>query len=89
MSRKKIVFDADNPEWTEETWRRARPASDLPLEVLKAFPKTKVRGPQRTPKKVPVSLRLSPEVVEHFKSSGAGWQTRIDETLRKAIKKAS
>jgi uncharacterized protein (DUF4415 family) len=45
------------------------------------------RGPQKTPTKKLVSLRLSPEVVEHFKAGGPGWQTRIDETLAKAIKK--
>ncbi len=45
------------------------------------------RGPQKAPTKKLVSLRLSPEVVEHFKASGPGWQTRIDETLVKAIKK--
>ncbi|MDR3750261.1 MAG: BrnA antitoxin family protein [Terracidiphilus sp.] len=45
------------------------------------------RGPQKAPTKRLVSLRLSPEVIEHFKASGAGWQTRIDSTLLKAIKK--
>lgn len=43
------------------------------------------RGPQKTPTKKQVSLRLSPEVVAHFKATGKGWQTRIDETLKKAI----
>ncbi len=45
------------------------------------------RGPQKTPTKKLVSLRLSPEVVEHFKAGGRGWQTRIDRTLKKAIRK--
>ena len=45
------------------------------------------RGPQKTPTKKLVSLRLSPEVLEHFKASGPGWQTRIDSTLRQSIKK--
>ncbi len=45
------------------------------------------RGPQKAPTKKLVSLRLSAEVVDHFKSSGRGWQTRIDGTLREAIKK--
>jgi uncharacterized protein (DUF4415 family) len=45
------------------------------------------RGPQKAPTKKLVSLRLSAEVVDHFKSSGRGWQTRIDGTLRKAISK--
>jgi uncharacterized protein (DUF4415 family) len=45
------------------------------------------RGPQKAPTKKLVSLRLSPEVVDHFKSGGPGWQTRIDTTLLKSIKK--
>ena len=45
------------------------------------------RGPQKTPTKKLVSLRLSPEVVDHFRSTGPGWQTRIDSTLREAIRK--
>jgi uncharacterized protein (DUF4415 family) len=82
-----IVFDDDNPELTAVDFKRARPAHEvLPPEVLKAFPK--LRGPQKAPTKVPVSLRLSPEVVDHFKATGEGWQTRIDETLKEAIRKA-
>ncbi len=45
------------------------------------------RGPQKAPTKELVSLRLSPEVIEHFKAGGPGWQTRIDGVLLKAIKK--
>lgn len=81
--KKKVVFDRNNPEWTKEDFRRAKPASSLPAKVLKAFPKT--RGPQKAPKKVPVSIRLTPEVVKHFKSRGPGWQSRINETLKKAV----
>ena len=45
------------------------------------------RGPQKAPTKKLVSLRLSPEVIEHFKATGPGWQTRIDGALLKAIKR--
>jgi uncharacterized protein (DUF4415 family) len=45
------------------------------------------RGPQKAPTKKLVSLRLSPEVIDHFKAGGRGWQTRIDSTLREAIRK--
>jgi len=45
------------------------------------------RGPQKAPTKKLVSLRLSPEVVEHFKATGPGWQTRIDSTLMESIKR--
>ena len=45
------------------------------------------RGPQKAPTKKLVSLRLSAEVIEHFKAGGPGWQTRIDSALVDAIKK--
>ena len=43
------------------------------------------RGPQKAPTKIALSLRLSPEVVTHFKAGGRGWQTRIDDTLKKLL----
>lgn len=81
-------YDDDNPEWTEERLARARPASELPPEILAYFPKTlaKLRGAQKAPTKVAVSLRLSPEVVDYFKAGGRGWQTRLDEALKGIIK---
>jgi uncharacterized protein (DUF4415 family) len=45
------------------------------------------RGPQKAPTKKLVSLRLSPEVIKHFKASGPGWQTRIDSALLDSIRK--
>jgi uncharacterized protein (DUF4415 family) len=45
------------------------------------------RGPQKAPTKKLISLRLSPDVIDHFKSTGPGWQTRIESTLRQAIRK--
>ncbi len=78
----KPIDDAENPEWTASDFARARPGSDLPAQLRAFFPKT--RGAQKAPVKVPVSIRLSPEVVEHFRSTGPGWQKRIDEILKKA-----
>jgi uncharacterized protein (DUF4415 family) len=40
------------------------------------------RGLGRRAKKVLLSVRYSPEVVEYFKSTGEGWQTRMDEALK-------
>ena len=48
-------------------------------------PHPRHRGPQKAPTKVALSLRLSPDVVRHFKASGRGWQTRIDAALKKLI----
>lgn len=73
--------DTENPEWTEADFAAARPPAELPPHIRQAFPRT--RGSQKTPTKVPVSIRLSPEVIEHFKAGGPGWQRRIDEALKK------
>jgi len=35
--------------------------------------------------KIVVTIRLSPEVVAKFKATGKGWQSRIDEVLKKAV----
>lgn len=76
-----IAADPDNPEWTAQDFRRAKP-------FAQAFPalaeSRRGRGPQKEPSKVAVSLRLTRKVVEHFKADGPGWQTRIDEALKKA-----
>jgi uncharacterized protein (DUF4415 family) len=32
--------------------------------------------------KVPINIRLSPDVVERFRATGPGWQSRIDTALR-------
>jgi len=46
-----------------------------------------VRGPQKKPTKVAVSLRLTREVVERFKADGPGWQSRMDEALKAAARR--
>ena len=68
------------PEVTEEALERAQYRVGGRLKVHPAR-----RGPQKTPRKIPLSLRLSPEVVKHFRSKGPGWQTRIDEALKKIV----
>lgn len=80
---RKATIDTDNPEWSAADFAKARPASELPAHIRAAFPQT--RGGQKAATKVPVSIRLSPEVIEHFKSGGPGWQGRIDDALRKMV----
>jgi hypothetical protein len=47
---------------------------------------TKPGRPKKADAKKSIHLRLSPDVLAHFRKTGPGWQTRIDETLRKAAK---
>jgi len=44
------------------------------------------RGPQKAPRKIATAIRLSPEVIEFFKSGGSGWQTRVDAALLEYVK---
>lgn len=53
---------------------------------IEQFSKVKVqrgRPPAAAPK-VSTTIRLDPEVIAHFKAEGPGWQSRINEALRKA-----
>lgn len=77
-----VVFDDDNPEWTEEDFARALRPEEYPLELKEAL--RRMRGPQKAPTKTLVSLRLDPDVVAHFRAAGRGWQGRVNAALRKA-----
>ncbi len=43
------------------------------------------RPPAGSRPKEAVKLRISPEVLEHYRSGGPGWQTRINATLERAV----
>ncbi len=61
----------------------AQSLASLPLGLGK---KLGTRGVQKTPTKERITIRLSPEVVERFRATGAGWQTRIDSALKDWLK---
>lgn len=49
-----------------------------------------LRGrPKLDSKKLLVSVRYSPEVIAYFKSTGDGWQSRMDGVLRKYVTRVS
>lgn len=53
-----------------------------PKQLKEMVPLRTLRGrPKSDNKKLLVSVRYSPEVVAYFKSTGAGWQSRMDEAL--------
>ncbi len=66
-------------------------APPLSAAQLKAMvPVRAVRGrPKLENKKLLVSVRYSPEVVAYFKSTGEGWQARMDGVLRQYVERHS
>lgn len=48
-----------------------------------------VGRPRLAQPKEAVKLRLDAEVLRHFRGTGPGWQTRINETLRRSVRRAS
>jgi uncharacterized protein (DUF4415 family) len=78
-----IATDPDNPEWTDADWAAARPAAQAVPQIVAEYRRT--RGPQKTPTKRLVSLRLDRDVIARLQADGPGWQVRLNETLRKAV----
>ena len=67
------VRDADNPPWSEEMLGRS---------VHKQG-----RGPQVAPTKVLTTIRLDADVLAFFRATGRGYQTQINDALRKVVKR--
>jgi uncharacterized protein (DUF4415 family) len=67
------IKDPDNPAWTE--------AMLGPAVVRRG------RGPQRAPTKVSTTIRLDADVLAFFRATGRGYQTQINEELRKVVKR--
>ena len=72
------VDSDDAPEWTEEQFARADLYHGDKLV-------RRGRPPSDNPKQA-LKLRIDADVVEYFRATGPGWQTRINDTLRRAAK---
>ena len=77
---------SDSPELTEQELDRARPFADaFPVLAAKLESVQRLRGrPKVDAPKVSTTLRLDPDVITYFRSTGPGWQSRINEALRRA-----
>ncbi len=86
MASRKPLIDEDGEvrELSAADMAKFRPAAEvLPASLKK---KLGVRGPQKAPTKERITIRLSREVVDQFRESGEGWQTRVDAALRDWLK---
>jgi len=81
------AVDTDNPEATKEWFARARPARDVLPELVGEATARDMLAPKRgqpplSQTKEHVNIRLDADIVQSFRASGAGWQTRLNNALR-------
>lgn len=70
------LSDPDALPYTDEEWEQARPFMRL-------------GRPPAAITKERITIRLSRDVVEKFRATGAGWQTRIDAALKDWLREHS
>jgi uncharacterized protein (DUF4415 family) len=91
-SGRKMRTDADGWYVDAKTGELIGPDPAIERPLTKAQLKKAVvrRGrPPKPDRKQTTTLRLDPDLLEHFRKSGPGWQTRINETLRRAVKRSA
>ena len=83
----------ENPEWTDATFERARPARDVLPELVGEVAAARLLKPRGRPKsgnaRLAISLRLPPDTLARWKATGPGWQTRMAELLSRAVGRRS
>ncbi|RWP37670.1 BrnA antitoxin family protein [Mesorhizobium sp.] len=80
----KADWDAvDSPEATDEQIAQARPFAEVFPDLAESIRRSRGRPALDNPKKQ-VTLRLDSDVVARFRAGGPGWQSRINDILRKA-----
>ena len=86
------LIDDDAPEATADWFKRARPAAEVLSDVVgrktasELLSRRRGRPPSASPKEH-LNIRLDTDGVEAFRSTGSGWQTRINEALRDWLKR--
>jgi uncharacterized protein (DUF4415 family) len=73
---------SDTPEFT---MAKAKPFAEIFPELAASAKRT--RGKQTAPTKQLISLRLDRTVIDAFKASGPGWQRRMNEALKSAVRR--
>lgn len=88
MANRQPLTDADGEvrELTDADFAAAKTFAGLPESLRK---KIGQRGPQKSPTKERITIRMSPEVLQFFRASGDGWQARMDEALKDWMKEHS
>lgn len=86
-----ITTDPDNPEWGRVDFARAEPAAKVLPRLFGKVGAAEMLKPKRgrpisTSPKAHVNIRLDSDVVEQFRATGRGWQTRLNAALKEWLK---
>jgi uncharacterized protein (DUF4415 family) len=73
----------DSPPLTDEQLAAMRPAIEVVPDIVARY--RRMRGKQKAPTKVLISLRVGRDVLDHFRARGKGWQTRMENVLRNHV----
>jgi len=78
----------DSPPLREREFANMKPLREVfpDLAEFSARRKRGQRGPQKSPTKKPITLRIDPDVLASYKATGPGWQSRMNEALRRGTK---
>ena len=76
--------DGEVRELGAEDMKHALRFDQLPESLQE---KLRPRGPQKAPTKERITIRLSQEVLEYFRATGDGWQTRMDAAMLELVHK--
>jgi uncharacterized protein (DUF4415 family) len=80
------LIDSDNPEWTDVDFARARPAAEVLPELFGTRAAQAMLKPRGRPRsevvKERITIRFDADVLEAFRSTGKGWQTRMNDAMR-------
>lgn len=81
------LIDLDAPEADAEWFAKARPAEELLPGLVGAAAAQEMLKPKRgrPPSAAPkehVNIRLDADIVQSFRRTGEGWQTRLNNALR-------
>ena len=79
--QREIAEDPDAPEITHEQAVEGMSLADALPELAAAIRRRRGRPSVASPKET-ISIRLSRDVLEHYRATGRGWQTRVEEILR-------
>jgi uncharacterized protein (DUF4415 family) len=75
---------SDNPPLTAKEIAAMRPFAEVHPEMAAAIAKKRGRPPVERPKRQ-VTVRLDADIIDALKADGPGWQTRMNEKLRRVV----